>query len=436
MSFKEKFTLRADYIPKPSRRRSGLLISKVRFLVAHDTGNPGSSAATNVKYFINTANTVPKAKTASAHIFVDDNEIIECVPALTANAEKAWHVLYAVPKDNELFDANANDAAIGVEYCYGGRIDADKAYEKYVWILAKLCFEFKLDASKDIVGHFFLDPKRKTDPVTGLANSRRTYDRLLQDVVKEYNDCIGVQEVTPIALVEKSGSTLTAVKLNVRTKPTTKSSIVQVLPARTPVQYKAILSEGEAVNNNAVWYVDTNGNFLWSGGLILETTNESSPVVETQTTLKPDQQCIDFIKSKEGLRLQAYQDSAGIWTIGYGTIKFDNNRPVQKGDVITLAQAEQLLAKEIIEKSSKVNAALKPIQLSKNKYNALVSFAYNVGIGALIKSTLLKRVKVNPDDDTIRDAFMMWDKAHVDGQLVVVAGLKNRRKEEADMYFS
>ncbi len=154
MSFKEKFLFKSNYIPKPSRRRAGLIINKIRFLVAHDTGNPGSTAAQNVKFYINTCNTVPKEKTASAHIFVDDKEIAECVPALTGPAEKAWHVLYKMPKDNELFNANANDAAIGVEYCYGGNIDADKAYEKYVWVLAKLCFEFKLDPSRDIVRAF------------------------------------------------------------------------------------------------------------------------------------------------------------------------------------------------------------------------------------------------------------------------------------------
>lgn len=437
MPFQEKFTLKTDYISKPSRRRSGLLINKVRFLVAHDTGNPGSTAAQNVKYYIDTSNSVPKDKTASAHIFVDDKELIECIPALTASAEKAWHVLYATPKDNELFDVNANDAAIGVEYCYGGNIDADKAYEKYVWVLARLCFAFQLDPAKDIVGHFFLDPRRKTDPVTGLAHSRRTYERLLQDVLKEYNECIGIPDVTPFAIDEQEGSILTAVKLNVRTKPSTKSSIVQVLPARTSIQYKAILTDGEPVNNNTVWYVDANGNFIWSGGLILEDNNgNAAPKIVSEISLKPDQKCIDFIKNKEGLRLQAYQDSANIWTIGYGTIKYNNGKSVKKGDVITIEEAEQLLTFEIIDKSVSVNAAIKPLQLSQNKYNALVSFAFNVGIGALINSTLLKRVKVNPDDDTIRDAFMMWDKAHVDGNLVVVEGLSNRRKEEADLYFS
>jgi N-acetylmuramoyl-L-alanine amidase len=266
-TFKNKFSITQTYIPSPSKRRSGLRIAKVRFLVAHDTGNPKSTASQNVRYYINSRNEI----SASAHIFVDDKEIIECVPALTAAPEKAWHVLYGVPKDNELYGVNANDAAIGVEYCYGGTIDADKAYQKYVWVLAKLCFEFDLDPSKDIVGHFFLDPKRKTDPVTGLANSRRTYEQLLRDVVLEYNDCAGIAS-TPVNenTEEQGGSAIVAVKLNVRKEPNTRADIVQVLSPGTTVNFVAIVNNGQAINNNAVWYKDTNGNYFWSGGVKTE----------------------------------------------------------------------------------------------------------------------------------------------------------------------
>ena len=134
MPFTDKFTVNSNLIPKPSKRRSGQMIGRVRFLVAHDTGNKNSTASQNVRYYINSRNDI----SASAHLFVDDKEIIECVPALTGTPEKAWHVLYTVPKDNELYGVNANDAAIGVEYCYGDTIDADKAYAKYIWVLAKL----------------------------------------------------------------------------------------------------------------------------------------------------------------------------------------------------------------------------------------------------------------------------------------------------------
>ncbi len=69
-------------------------------------------------------------------------------------------------------------------------------------------------------------------------------------------------------------------------------------------------------------------------------------------------------------------------------------------------------------------------------FNAVFGIWFIHAVLNNISSTLLKRVKANPDDDKIRDAFMMWDKAYVDGELVVVQGLKNSRKEEADLYFS
>lgn len=265
-TFNEKFIVIARYLPVPSRRRAGIPIQKVRFLVAHDTGNPGSTAANNIQFYINTAKTVEPAKTASAHLFVDDKEILECVPALTAPAEKAFHVLKKVTKDNELYGINANDGAIGVEYCYGGTINADKAYEKFVWTLAKLCFVYNLNPAKDIVGHFFLDPARKTDPVTGLARSRRTYEQLLRDVATEFEVCTGNTPATP-TINAQTGSVTVTVKLNLRKAPNTRAAIVQVVPAGTVLQFTATISDGEPVNNNPLWYQDTNGNFFWSGGV-------------------------------------------------------------------------------------------------------------------------------------------------------------------------
>lgn len=150
----------------------------------------------------------------------------------------------------------------------------------------------------------------------------------------------------------------------------------------------------------------------------------------------PDSKCFDFIKSREGLKLTAYQDSAGIWTIGYGTILYEDNTPVKKGDMITQQRADQLIEREITFKSNKVNAAIGTVAINQSQFDALVSFAYNVGTGALMSSTLLKKVKTNPADTKIRDAFMLWNKAHVNGKLVAVQGLTNRRKAEADLYFS
>lgn len=177
----EKFTITPSYLPVPSKRRSGQKMKAVKFIVAHDTGNPRSTAKGNVGYYRNTANDIE----ASAHIFVDDKDIIECIPALTGpTPEKAWHVRYNAPSGNKLGMA-ANDYAIGVEYCYGDNINADEAYKRYVWVLAYICNKYHLNPATDIAGHFQLDPGRKTDPVTGLADSGRTFPGLLADVASE-----------------------------------------------------------------------------------------------------------------------------------------------------------------------------------------------------------------------------------------------------------
>lgn len=150
--------------------------------------------------------------------------------------------------------------------------------------------------------------------------------------------------------------------------------------------------------------------------------------------MKPDEKCYDLIKSFEGYRADAYQDQAGIWTIGWGTTRYINGDEVQFGQIITPQKAEQELQFEVNQCAIKISKLIKK-DLTQNQFNALVSFAYNAGIGALQGSTLLKRVNIEPWDPTIRDAFMMWTKIHVDGKLVQNKGLQNRRTKEADLYF-
>jgi len=268
MAFTMKYQITQRHLTKPSKRRSGQSLSPgVRFLVAHDTGNPGSTASANVRYYERSRDEIA----ASAHLFLDDREIIECIPAIQSDTpEKAWHVRSNLPMDNQLFGHNANDAAIGVEYCYGGAIDADEAYRKYVWVLAYACHKYNLDPARHVVGHFFLDPQRRTDPVTGLAHSRRTYDQLLRDVVNESQVCSGAQPPVPApALVQQSGVVTTTVRLNIRqSQPSTRAPVHQVVPRGTELSYVGLTNSGEPVNGNSVWYADANGNFFWSGGAL------------------------------------------------------------------------------------------------------------------------------------------------------------------------
>lgn len=265
MNFTEKYTVTPRLLPVNTKRRPGIPISPaVKFIVLHDTGNPGSTAAANVKYYTSSAN----SESASAHLFVDDKEIIECIPALTAPAEKAWHVLYNVTTDNQLFGYNANDAAIGIEYCYGPKINADEAYKKYIWLAAYVCFRYGLDPKKSLTGHFFLDPQRKTDPVSGLAQSRRTYEQLLRDIIAEYEECTGTAQAPELNTTVQSGRVKVIAKLNIRQgKPSTKAPVVQLVSAGATLNYVGVVSNGESVNGNAEWYQDLNGNYFWSGGV-------------------------------------------------------------------------------------------------------------------------------------------------------------------------
>jgi lysozyme len=140
---------------------------------------------------------------------------------------------------------------------------------------------------------------------------------------------------------------------------------------------------------------------------------------------------IALIKSFEGCKLKAYQDSVGIWTVGYGATFYQDGSKVKSGDTLTQQQADELLNYHVDLFAEKVKPLIKG-ELSDNQFSALVSFAFNLGAGALSKSTLLKKVNANPEDESIRAEFAKWDKAG--GKQL--RGLTRRRKAEADLYFS
>ena len=140
---------------------------------------------------------------------------------------------------------------------------------------------------------------------------------------------------------------------------------------------------------------------------------------------------LELIKEFEGLRLKAYLDSAGVPTIGFGTIRYPDGTKVKMGDVCTEKQADEWLLYEVTEKTRSINTLVK-MSINQNQFDALCSFAYNVGTGALGKSTLLKRVNINPFDQLIRSEFLKWNRAGG----AVVKGLTIRRTKEASLYFA
>lgn len=140
---------------------------------------------------------------------------------------------------------------------------------------------------------------------------------------------------------------------------------------------------------------------------------------------------IDLIKSFEGLMLKPYLCSAKVPTIGYGTTIYPNRVKVTLKDTpITEAQAEEFLANDLIYFEKNVDAYTTDA-VNQNQFDALVSFAYNCGVGNLKSSTLLKKVNVNPNDPSISNEFLKWNKAA--GK--PIKGLTNRRIAEATLYF-
>jgi lysozyme len=155
------------------------------------------------------------------------------------------------------------------------------------------------------------------------------------------------------------------------------------------------------------------------------------------TTLSPKGE--QLIKGFEALRLKPYYDDANIPTIGWGTTRYEDGKAVTIRDrMITKERADQLFRFEAQAKSYSLAEALHHhnIKLNQNQFDSLVSFAYNVGIGGLLTSTLFRLIEIDPGNPEIRGAFLMWVKITVHGKKVVSQGLVSRRKKEADYYFS
>ena len=137
-----------------------------------------------------------------------------------------------------------------------------------------------------------------------------------------------------------------------------------------------------------------------------------------------------LIKRFEGCRLKAYKCPANVWTIGYGNTFYENGDKVKEGDVITQQRAEEL-AKFIIDQFAVSIAPFIQKTLTENQFSACVSLAYNIGTGNFKKSSVFKKLNINPNDSTIADSFRLWNK----GGGVVLKGLVRRREAEIQLYF-
>lgn len=147
---------------------------------------------------------------------------------------------------------------------------------------------------------------------------------------------------------------------------------------------------------------------------------------------KPSPQIIEYLKNKERLRLESYQDAAGLWTTGYGHLikpgePYYPNGPVRH---ITKTQAEIIFAKDLVAPTRCVNALVQA-PLSQNQFDALVSLVFNIGCGNFASSTLLRKLNLL-DYKGAADEFPKWRMA----KGVILAGLETRRKEERQIFIT
>lgn len=148
--------------------------------------------------------------------------------------------------------------------------------------------------------------------------------------------------------------------------------------------------------------------------------------------MKTSKNGLEVIKRHEGFRSKPYLCPAGVPTIGYGATYYPGGRKVtMSDDPISELQGEEMVREMLIRYENGVSRYVQ-VTLNQNQFDALVSFAYNVGLGALQKSTLLKRVNSDPNDPDIEKQFLRWVRAN--GK--VLKGLQKRRKDEAELYFS
>lgn len=149
--------------------------------------------------------------------------------------------------------------------------------------------------------------------------------------------------------------------------------------------------------------------------------------------MKTKKKGLDLIKQFEGLELSPYLCPANVPTIGYGATYYGaTDKKVKLSDPkITKKYADELLKGMLTSYEDGVARYVQK-KINQNQFDALVSFAYNLGLGALKSSTLLKKINANPNDPDIKNQFKRWVKSG--GK--TLQGLVKRRTEEAELYFS
>ena len=147
--------------------------------------------------------------------------------------------------------------------------------------------------------------------------------------------------------------------------------------------------------------------------------------------MEASQKCIDLIKQFEGFSSKPYLCPAQVWTIGYGSTRYEDGRYVTAKDThIDEAKAIAIMKVTLKEYESAVNRYVK-VKLNQNQFDALVSFAYNLGNKALLNSTLLKRINEG-NFMAANNEFRKW----VFANGIKLQGLVRRREAERILFAS
>ncbi|MFK7888037.1 MAG: LysM peptidoglycan-binding domain-containing protein [Gammaproteobacteria bacterium] len=196
---------------------------------------------------------------------------------------------------------------------------------------------------------------------------------------------------------------------------------LSAIAAREGTTVDALMAANPQISNPDMIYVDDTlvlpGALQQTGGA----TGEGTAAAD----LSLSQDGVDLIKSFEGLRLNSYQDSGGVWTIGYG-----HTSGVGPGQTITQAQADSFLRQDVQWAENAVRDNV-DVPLTQNQFDALVSFTFNVGAGAFAGSTLLRNLNAG-DYAGAQEQFGRW--VNADGQRL--EGLVRRRGDEAALFGS
>ena len=150
------------------------------------------------------------------------------------------------------------------------------------------------------------------------------------------------------------------------------------------------------------------------------------PLVNGQLDISDNGYAI--IRDAEGFRSTAYLDTGGVWTIGFGTIKYPNGTSVKKGDTCTRNEAEQWLKNDCVWVDACLDKSVK-VNLNQNQFDALASFVYNIGETAFVKSTMLTLINQN----SLTSAASQFDRWVFDNGKRI-QGLVNRRAKEKSLF--